>query len=66
MREALEQPEYRGTTTDAFAYGWDYRRAGKITAHREFTAVRFNSEKPSLDDNVRFSVLEMGELKDKA
>ncbi|HFR5725845.1 TPA: type IV secretion system protein TraC, partial [Escherichia coli] len=64
MRESLEQPEYRDTTTvrarmDEIIVGLEKYCRGGI--YGEY----FNSKKPSLDDNVRFSVLEMGELKDK-
>lgn len=64
MREALDQPEYRDTTTvrsrmDEIIVGLEKYCSWGIYGDY------FNSEKPSLDDNVRFSVLEMGELKDK-
>ena len=64
MQEAIQQPEYRDTTTvrarmEEIIVGLDkYCSWGIYGAY-------FNSKKPSLDDNVRFSVLEMGELKDK-
>lgn len=64
MKEAIQQPEFRDTTTvrarmEEIIVGLDKYCSWGI--YGEY----FNSEKPSLDDNVRFSVLEMGELKDK-
>lgn len=64
LREALESPEYRETTTvrarmEEIIVGLDKYCSWGV--YGEY----FNSPKPSLDDSVRFSVLEMGELKNK-
>ncbi|EAY0560434.1 type IV secretion system protein TraC [Salmonella enterica] len=64
LRDALASPEYRETTTvrarmEEIIVGLD--KYCKWGVYGEY----FNSKKPSLDDSVRFSVLEMGELKNK-
>lgn len=64
LKDAIASPEYRDTTTvrarmEEIVIGLDKYCSWGI--YGEY----FNSPKPSLDDSVRFSVLEMGKLKNK-